>query len=164
LGTYYQLRDFERLAEASRKGLVANPNEWLEYYYLGIGYEGTGKSIEALAEYQRAVEMSDGDPDPTAELAHAYVVIGKRSEAEKILRELEEKSKHVYVSPYLIATIYAALDDKDKAFGLLERAYEERSLDMSWHLKADLRIDSLRSDPRFSSLARRFGMPPLSTL
>lgn len=156
-GTYYQLRDFEGLVEASRTGLASNPDEWLEHYYLGIGYEGTGKQIEAIAEYQRAVEMSDGDQDPTAALAHAYAVIGKRSEAQRILRDLEEKAKHAYVSSYLIATIYAGLGEKDKVFELLEKAYDERDLDMSWHLQSDVRLNSLRSDPRFRALARRVG-------
>src|SRR5215469_3019513 len=156
-GAYYQLRDFEGLVEASRKGLASNPDEWLEHYYLGIGYESTGKPIEAISEYQRAVEMSDGDQDPTAALAYAYAVMGKRSEAESILRDLEEKGKHAYVSPYLIATIYAGLGEKDKVFELLEKAYDERDLDMSWHLQSDVRLNSVRSDPRFLALARRVG-------
>ena len=155
-GAYYQLRDFEGLVEASRKGLASNPDEWLEHYYLGIGYESTGKPIEAISEYQRAVEMSDGDQDPTAALAYAYAVMGKRSEAESILRDLEEKGKHAYVSPYLIATIYAGLGEKDKVFELLEKAYDERDLDMSWHLQSDVRLNSVRSDPRFRALSRRF--------
>ncbi|MHB8504018.1 MAG: adenylate/guanylate cyclase domain-containing protein, partial [Candidatus Acidiferrales bacterium] len=137
---YYQLRDYGRLIEASRRGVVSDPNEWLEHYYLGVGYEGTGKLLEAISEYQRAIELSDGDQDPTAALAHAYSVIGRRAEAEKILRDLERKSKSVYVSPYMIATIYAGLGKKDKAFEFLEKAYLERSLDISWSLKADLRI------------------------
>jgi adenylate cyclase len=157
------LQDFEGLVEASRKGLASNPDEWLEHYYLGIGYEGTGKQIEAIAEYQRAVEMSDGDQDPTAALAHAYTVIGKRSAAQRILRDLEEKAKHAYVSSYLIATIYAGLGEKDKVFELLEKAYDERDLDMSWHMQSDVRLNSLRSDPRFRALARRVGpLPPAS--
>jgi len=155
---YYQLRDYGRLIEASRRGVVSDPNEWLEHYYLGVGYEGTGKLLEAISEYQRAIELSDGDQDPTAALAHAYSVIGRRAEAEKILRDLERKSKSVYVSPYMIATIYAGLGKKDKAFEFLEKAYLERSLDISWSLKADLRIDSLRSDPRFQNLLHRVGL------
>jgi len=156
-GAYYQLRDYESLVEASRRGAASYPNEWVEHHNLGVGYEGTGKRLEAISEYQKAVEMSNGDQDATASLAHA--VIGRRAEAEKILRDFERKSKIGYVSPYTIATVYAGLGEKDKAFEFLERAYQERSLSISWHLKADLRIDNLRSDPRFQDLVRRVGYP-----
>ena len=156
---YYQLRDYQSLVEASRMGVVSYPNEWVEHNSLGVGYEGTRKLLEAISEYQKAIEMSNGNLDPTAALAHAYAVIGRRAEAEKILRDLERKSKSGYVSPYIMATVYAGLGEKDKAFDFLERAYQERSLDVSWFLKADLRIDNLRSDPRFQDLVRRVGYP-----
>jgi len=156
---YYQLRDYQSLVEASRRGMVSSPNEWTEHYNLGVGYEGTGKLLEAISEYQKAIEISNGDHDATASLAHAFAAIGRRAEAEKILHDFERKSKSGYVSPYMIATIHAGLGDKNKAFEFLERAYQERSLDISWHLKADLRIDNLRSDPRFQDLVRRVGYP-----
>ena len=154
----YQLRDFDRLVEASRRGLALNPKEWLEHFYLGIGYEGTGKRLESVAEYQKAVELSGGDQDATAALAHAYAAIGRRAETKKILRDLAQASTKVYVSPSLIATLYATLGDKDSAFKFLEKAYLEKSLDLSWYLKADLRIDNLRSDPRYQNLLRRVGL------
>src|SRR6266404_463297 len=157
-GAYYQLRDYNALLEASRRGVVSNPNEWVEHEFLAVGYEGTGKLLEATAEYQKAVEMSGGDQDALAALAHAYALIGRRPEAENILRGLQEKSKHVYVSPYVLATIFAGLGDKDTAFQFLEKAYRERSLEIGWHIKADLRIDNLRSDPRFHDLLHRVGL------
>jgi tetratricopeptide (TPR) repeat protein len=157
--TYYQLRDYAGLLEASRKGVVSYPNEWVEHNYLGIGYEGTGKLLEAISEYQKAVELSDGNFNASAALAHAFAGIGRRAEAEKILRDVKLKSKSGYVSPYMIATIYAGLGEKDRAFELLEEAYQERSLDLASHLKADLRFDNLRSDPRFQALSRRVGLP-----
>lgn len=158
-GVYYLLRDYAGLVEASRRGVVLKANEWWQHQQLGVGYEGTGKLLEAVSEYQKAVEMSGGDPDCKAALAHTYAVIGRRAEAEKILRDLERKSKSVYVSPYFIATIYAGLGEKNKAFEFLKRAYLERNLDISWSIKADLRIDNLRSDPRFEALLRRVGFP-----
>jgi len=162
VGVDYQLRDFDRLLEASQRGVALNPNEWLEHFYLGVGYEGTGKQLESVAEYQKAVELSGGDQDATAALAHAYAGVGRRAETQKILRDalrdLEQESNKVKASPYLIATLYAALGDKDTAFKFLERAYREKSLDLSWHLNADLRIDNLRSDPRYQSLLSRVGL------
>jgi hypothetical protein len=92
-------------------------------------------------------------------LAHAYALIGRRADAEKILGELERQSKSSYVSPYTIATIYAGLGDKENAFEFLEKAYQERSSDLPYFLKADLRIDTLRPDPRFADLVRRVGLP-----
>jgi TolB-like protein/DNA-binding winged helix-turn-helix (wHTH) protein len=158
-GVHYQLRDFEGLVESSRRGVASYPNEWLEHYYLAVGYEGTGKQLEAMSEYQKAVEMSEGDQDAMAALAHAYAMNGRRAEAEKIVADLERKAKNTYVSPYLIATIYAGLGNRDKAFAFLERAFDERSLDIAWFLKADPRIDNLRSDLRFQTLWQRVRFP-----
>jgi Tfp pilus assembly protein PilF len=156
---YYLLRDYAGLIEASRRGVASDPNEWFDHYALGLGYEGTGKPDQAIPEYQKAIAMSDNEQEPVTALAHAYAVIGKRVEAKKMLDDLERKSKHSYVSPYLIATIYAGLGDKDKAIEFLEKAYQERSMDLSWNLRTDLRIDNLRLEPRFAALARRVGFP-----
>ena len=117
-----------------------------------------GKRLESISEYQKAVELSGGDQDATAALAHAYAGAGRRAETQEMLRDLEQKSTKVYVSPCLIATLFAALGDKDTAFKFLEKAYLEKSLDISWYLKADLRMDNLRSDPRSESLLRRMGL------
>ena len=157
--TYYELRDYPDLIEASRRGLLLDPKDWSHHYTLGVGYEGTGKLPEAISEYQQAVQLSAGDPGSTAALAHAFAVTGKKPEAEKILHDFERKSKGAQVSPYLMATMFASLGDKDRAFEFLEKAYQERSLGLTEDLKADLRIDSLRSDPRFQTLVQRIGLP-----
>ena len=156
--TYYELRDYPALIEASRRGLLLDPKDWLHHYTLGVGYEGTGKLPEAISEYQQAVELSEGDPNSTAALAHAFAVTGRKAEAEKILHDFEQKSKSAQISPYLMATMFASLGDKDRAFEFLEKAYQERSLGMTEDLKADLRIDNLRSDPRFQNLLTRVGL------
>ena len=148
---YYLLRDYPGLIEASRRGLLLDSKDWFQHYSLGIGYEGTGKLQDAISEYQKAVELSAGNQDALASLAHAYAGIGRKAEAQKILHDLQQEYKTAYVSPYFIATIYAGLGDNDKAFELLDRGYRERSLDML-RIKADLRLDNLRSDPRFQSL------------
>jgi tetratricopeptide (TPR) repeat protein len=139
--------------------VASDPNDWLEHYYLGAGYEASGRAADAISEYQRAVELSNGDQDATAALAHVYAATGRRMEAEKILRDLLAKSKTAYVSPYMLATIYAGLGNKEQAFEFLEKAYQEKSLDIAWGLKSDLRIDNLRQDPRFLSILQRMHFP-----
>lgn len=156
---YYQLRDYKALVESGLRTVAADPKNWSDHYSLGVGYEGSGQPGLAIPEYQKAVELSGGDQDATAALAHAYAVTGKISEAKNILRGMLSQSNTPYVSPYMVATIYAGLGDKDQAFAFLEKAYQEKSTDISWSFKSDLRLDSLRSDPRFHSLLRRIHFP-----
>jgi TolB-like protein/Tfp pilus assembly protein PilF len=155
----YHLRDYKILTEVCRSYTAAYPTSWTGHYWLGVGLEGSGRPTEAIPEYQRAVELSAGDSDPIASLAHAYAATGKRAEAEKILRQFLRQSETTFVSPYMIATVYAGLGNKDKAFEYLEKAYQIRSTDLPYFLRADLRLDTLRSDPRFQDLMRRMNFP-----
>ena len=155
----YHLRDYKALIEIGRAFVAQNSNDWLAHNWLGVGYEGSGQILQAIPEYQKAVELSQGDSDPGAQLAHAYAASGRKSEAQKILREWLDQSERAYVSPYMIASVYAGLGKKDKAFEYLEKAYQERSSDLSYFLRADLRMDSLRSDPRFQDLVSRINFP-----
>lgn len=158
-GVYYHQRDYPALVEAGQKAVTAYPNSWQSHYFLAVGYEGSGRPAQAIPEYRRAVELSEADTDALAGVAHASVLAGKRIDAEKILRDLQTQSKTQYVSPYMIAVIYAGLGNKNKAFEFLEKAYQEKSPDLAYFLKADLRLDPLRSDLRFQDLLHRMNFP-----
>jgi TolB-like protein/DNA-binding winged helix-turn-helix (wHTH) protein/Flp pilus assembly protein TadD len=155
--TYYELRDYPNLIEASRRALLLNPNDSFQHYTLGVGYEGTGKLEEAIAEYRQAIAMSPDSQNVVA-LAHAYSVVGKKADAQKILRDLESKAKQHSAAPYTMATIYAGLGETDEAFTFLEEAYLKRSLGLPSSLKSDLVLDGLRPDPRFQNLLGRIGL------
>jgi tetratricopeptide (TPR) repeat protein len=155
----YHLRNYKALIEIGRAFVAQNSNPWLAHYRLAEGYEGSGQTLHAIPEYQKAVELSQGDQDAIAALAHAYAATGRKAEAQKILHEFLRQSETSYVSPYMIATVYVSLGNKDNAFEYLEKAYQERSSDLPYFLKFDLRVDSLRSDPRFQDLMRRMNFP-----
>ena len=158
-GIYYHQRDYKSLVDVGQKSVAANPEQWASHYFLAVGYEGSGRPAQAITEYQKAVELSQRNSDTTAGLAHVYATVGRKADAEKILGELQRQAKVTYVSPYMIGVIYAGLGQKDKAFEFVEKAYQERSPDISYFIKADLRIDTLRSDPRFRDLVRRVAPP-----
>ena len=155
--TYYELRDYPGLVEASKRGLLLDPEDGFLHYLLGVGYEGSGNLAQAISEYQKAVKMWDA-PSPAVALAHAYFAAGRKAEANKILRDLQRKSKASLVPSYTMATIYAGLGENDKAFQFLEKACSEKSLDISFFLKSDLLLDELRPDPRFQTMLRRIGL------
>jgi serine/threonine protein kinase len=58
-----------------------------------------------------------------------------------------------------LAYVHVALGQKDEAFVLLNKAYEERNSDLI-DLKVDPQLDPLRSDPRFAEQLRRVGLAP----
>ena len=156
--TYYQLRDYPRLIEASKRGLLLDPTYWLQHYFLGVGYEGVGKAEQAIPEYHRAIELGGDSQVARIALAHAYAAVGKKVEAEKILRDLERDAKKSGAPPYTMATIYAGLGENDKAFECLEKAYSAKSLDITSSIRADFLLDNLRPDPRFKDMLRRMGL------
>jgi hypothetical protein len=87
-------------------------------------------------------------------------VTGRRDDAQKVLDKLNELSKHKYVSPVWRAKIYAGLEDKDRAFEWLEKAYEDRSIVSVGFIKTNPMFDPLRSDPRYADLLRRTNLQP----
>jgi hypothetical protein len=52
----------------------------------------------------------------------------------------------------------SGLDDKDEAFRLLEKGYEQHSVAMPY-LGVDVFWNGMRSDPRYADLLRRMGLP-----
>ncbi len=143
-----------------QNAIKIDPNYWFHHSYLGRAYEQKGMMPEAIAEFQRGVDVDRDQSENWSGLAHAYAVTGNRVEAEKIVDDLITKSAQgSYVSPYNIAVIYAGLGDKEKALTWLERAYAERSYYLPVYLTTDTRLDGLHSDPRFKVLIRRVGLP-----
>ncbi len=155
---YYAHRYEEAVAQL-HKCLDLEPNFWPAYYYLAQVYQQQGKFPEAIAALQKARGIEDRIAAPLAELAHAYAASGRTADARQALAELLARSKTSHVSKYLIATVYAALGDKNEALTRLEQAYSERSWYLGF-LKSDPELDSLRSEPRFKDLVRRMNFPP----
>jgi tetratricopeptide (TPR) repeat protein len=101
LAIYYHQRDYKAMIEIGRKSVGSDPLQWLSHYFLAVGYEGSGRPLEAITEYQKAIELSEGDQDPVAALAHAYATTGRRAEAIKTLRAWQRQSQTSYVSAYI---------------------------------------------------------------
>ena len=54
--------------------------------------------------------------------------------------------------------IVLGLDEKDRAFEWLEKAYQDRSYELIY-LKVDPALDKIHADSRFTDLVRRVGIP-----
>jgi hypothetical protein len=90
-------------------------------------------------------------------IVRALARLDRRDEADEILTRLEEESKHHYVRAEILAMGYTALGDRDRAFELLERAYQTHSAGLIY-FNVDPAYAPLRNDPRYADLVRRIGL------
>jgi Tfp pilus assembly protein PilF len=154
----YLAHRFDESIEQQRKAVELDPNYWPGYSWLGHAYAQQGHWGEAIESFKKAIAIEPVIAEPLIGLGRAYAASGKKDEAQKVLAELNDHSKHPYVSNYLLAELYAGMGDNEKAFAALEKAFEQRSWYMT-HLKLDPELEPLHSDPRFADLVRRVGLP-----
>jgi TolB-like protein/Tfp pilus assembly protein PilF len=152
-GTQYDL-----MIESNRKKLELDANFAGAYLGLGRAYALKGMYQDAIAAFQKGLDLSGGAPNYLSFLGYTYGVSGKRNEARKILLQLNQLSKRKYVSPYEIGLVYIGLGEKDMAFDWLQKAVTDRSIPLV-PLKAGEEMASLRSDPRYAELLSRIGLP-----
>lgn len=148
-------RRYDEAIEQLRRVISMDPNNFQSHWILGHTYAANGRLAEAIATSERAVALSR-TPGALGFLGMCYGLAGRTAEANKILNELLELSRHRYVTPPSLANVYIGLGDKDHAFFWLEKAYQERSYYMVF-LKVFPGDDPLRSDPRLDDLLRRMG-------
>jgi eukaryotic-like serine/threonine-protein kinase len=128
--------------------------------HLGLGwvYAATGRYSEAISELRTEVGGAGPQDLVLSSLGQAYALHGQKPEAEKVLDDLAQKSKKTYVSSALLATIYAALGDRERALSGLEHAYQEHDQYMIY-MNVDPALDPLRSEPRFQAMLRAMNFP-----
>ena len=157
---YYFARQYEGSALAARNLEQMDETYPGAQHMLGAVYLEKEQYGEAIRHFRKAIALS-GDDVPIfmlAHLAYADARSGNRTEALKLLDQILSASKRTYVSPYSMAYVYTSLDDKDKAFECLEKAYIDR-VGMMGFLRYDPLFKPLRPDPRFQDLVRRMNFP-----
>ncbi|HSQ31142.1 MAG TPA: protein kinase [Gemmatimonadaceae bacterium] len=124
---------------------------------LGWAYFLRGDHERGLRELEQAAAFKRGDTLWLGQLGEAYGLAGKTEEAREILHELEERSRHAFVSPYHLAYVYTGLGDKDRAIDWLERAVAERT-GPAYGIKGSFLFTPLRDHPRFRALLRQMNL------
>jgi serine/threonine protein kinase/Tfp pilus assembly protein PilF len=153
----YLARRYDEAITVLQKTLESDPTNPLAHFHLAASYAEQGKANEAIVEFHKATDLSGGST--LASLGYAYATFGKRREALKILDELKARSTRGEVPAFEMAIIHTGLGDKERAFEWFDKAIEDRSELMAW-LKVDPRLNTLRSDERFTRLMRRVGLTP----
>ncbi len=153
--TYYLKRDYRRALELLRQANELGP-AFSTQFEIGM-YIQNRLFDEALAELGKAVHDRKNDPLLIYSTAMVYSAQGKREQALRIIKELEEMSGANLSQAHYIASVYAALNEKDLSLTWLQRGLATGAL--GTFFKDEPVWDPLRSDPRFADLLRRMGIP-----
>ena len=151
--SYFARRYDEAIAKL-QAAVARDPDDTFSHSYLGLSFLAKGQYPDAERELQLVNKIQGETNSVLIYLARVYAQSGRIDEAHAILARLESDEK--YVSPGELATLYAELGKKEKAFASLERAHTTQDLQLQF-LKVDPGYDPLKNDPRFTALLRRLG-------
>ncbi len=156
--TFYYAHRFDESARQLRKTLEIDPTSFYAHYNLGIALQAAGDLSGAIAEYERAKQLSD-NPFMSAFCAQAKAYAGDKDAALRMLSDLDKISQHREVVGYWRALLYLSLNNKDEALRWLEQGFKERDgSNISW-IKVDPLLDPLHGDPRFEALVQKVVSP-----
>jgi adenylate cyclase len=159
LGGFYSYvnRDEDAL-RTWENGLKANPNNVPIYLNRGIYYAKILRKEEALADMQKGVELAANQIEIRCLLGYVYSRLGQSAEALNILEEVKLKEKiGQFVSPFYVAILYAGLGRKDESVAYLEKAIDDRSVEIE-SLLHDSMFEEIRSEPKVHELLQKIGV------
>jgi tetratricopeptide (TPR) repeat protein len=145
------------LAQA-RKTSDLEPNHITARVWLANIYESLGMYNEAITLSEESLKNNASDEYFLLYSGYAYAKTGRRDKAEDAIKRLRDLEKTEPVDPYDFAVLYVGLGDKDKAFGELEKTFNERGFYVLF-LRFDPFMDPLRDDPRFKEMLKRLNLP-----
>jgi TolB-like protein/Flp pilus assembly protein TadD len=156
--THYYKRDFELALEQCDHTIEQNPHFAAAYWTLGLVQDEREDFDEAIAAFQRAIQLSPPSPRIQGALGRTFARAGKSRQAHRILDELKEQSQRRYVSPFELASIYFALNQLEQGFQWLTKAFHDRCFELV-AVKVDPKFDPVSQDPRFVTLCSQLGVP-----
>jgi serine/threonine protein kinase/Tfp pilus assembly protein PilF len=153
LGTHNFYAGFlDRSMAAFRKCIELNPQIPDVYTSIGLVYLVKGRPDSAMAE-----TMMETDAFwKTFGLALANYALGNKKEADNKLSDLIRE--YQYGAAYQVAEVCAYRNEKDKAFGWLERAYKQRDGGLA-QIKGDPLLRNIEKDPRYTAFMKKMKLP-----
>ena len=121
-------------------------------------YELNGMYEECITEHLQNESRGGTNPEKIKALKQAYTATGWKGFWRKKLEQMLEESDRKPGFQKNLAIVYARLGEKDRALACLNKAYEEHDTSLVW-IKVAPFYDTLRSDPRFTELVRKVGLP-----
>jgi TolB-like protein/lipopolysaccharide biosynthesis regulator YciM len=150
----YHARRYDDAIRELKTVLAVEPDHRAALWFLSFALIDSSRVDEAIQVLERLVVLRNRNPADLGLLARAYGRAGRRGDAQRIVDELQQRQRAGYVPPAPFVHAYVGVDDRDRAFAALERAYDEGS-NIVQSLRTHPLYDPLRNDQRFAELLRR---------
>jgi len=151
---YYARRHEESLAELRQVGEMF-PDSAVVYNWVDWNYEVQGLRERAVEADLENEQTNGRSTEVLAELRQVYKNVGPRGYWEKAVQLASDG--RAPLDPYELALMYIQLGKKKEALHCLEKAYQERTIFMTW-IKVDPMLDPLRAELQFKDLLRHMGL------
>jgi len=156
---FFNAYQYDRAIEELRMTLTINPNYFLAHWFIGAAYLGKSMFEEAVAEYEKAVDLSGGTPIVMTHLAILYYESGKKDKAEKLFDSLKQRQRNEYIPPMCFYLINKVRGDHDQAFEWVKRACEEHDSFLPWLIVTPtIETGRIPDEPRYRALLKKAGL------
>lgn len=155
---YFNAGNFEEGLAASKTAIELDENSYPGHRSLGLNLGGLKRYTEAVEAFRKAIELSENQSLPMAELCWIYYHLGMTEEIEKIFEHLRQRSSTEYISSMLLGCIAWFMEDKSRAIEYLEQAINNRDPSLivaNYYLPTNF----LRTDPEMRKLMDQLKFP-----
>jgi hypothetical protein len=154
LAWHYAMAGADTLAAGTLAGVPIDSALLATDRHLPLLVEIAADSASAFTTLSEELAASPGRLDVLAELARLHALAERPDTARAMLASMQAPRDSVWVSPYALALVHAALGERRAAFAELERALDQHDPAVI-ALLLDPRLAGLRRDRRFAGLVRR---------
>src|SRR5829696_1097956 len=142
-------RKYQESEALSKKNIELDPNVWYAHLQLFNIYRTKRDYVSAVDELAK-MQDSRGEPDAAKFIRESFV----NGDWTGFLKKITADRTRLKIYPYFVATFFAELGEKDKAFATLNEAVEAKDQHTN-----QMKMDPLRDDPHFQDVLRRAGIP-----
>ena len=121
---YLENEEYDKAINSFKKAVELNPNDYLNWHWLGTSYNDNKQYLDAINSLKKAVELNPDDEDSWYWLGYSYNQNGQYSEAIESLLKAVELNPNEYLNWYWLGTSYNKNEQYLDAINSLKKAVE----------------------------------------
>jgi TolB-like protein/DNA-binding winged helix-turn-helix (wHTH) protein len=150
---------YDRLIEEATLGLKTDPNDAVLNYFLTSAYEQKGDLANAIDRQEKQAIAFGEDPlRAKKEFAALRREFSAQGERAYWLSRQKSLAATPWTDPFNFAVVEARLGESNKMFASLDKAYQQRSVELLYWVQTQPAFDRFRADSRFQDLVRSIGL------